>query len=426
MASITYVKASGMPWPDARIWPDQVRPHLAPARTLFNHARTRQDSPPPRSFSIQSTTIYPSRALESYLLLPIHQSAHRRPRPVTILSPWQRGTDQADSPQVHPAIVRFKSKLRSSRQLPISLTASSRLAFSDIQTARTKQTAHKSTGEVSSSPSYLTFYIMLKWHVPSRQHASPPLSPRPHLTFTYICTKQTVSMQVHRWSALSPHIYIYSNGTYQADSTQVHLPRRALTSHLHIFKWHIPSRQHASPPLSPRPHLAFTYAFTYIQMARIKQTARKSTSLATPSPHIYMYSNGTYQPVVSRSPIVYASSSCPLLMSCPQNRREIAQDFTVCSILYLLVTSLTVTLQTDLRFQLSAVMAPQEVALCLSPFSRKNLHWLVDSTTGRAIIESAAEAHLVSLFEDTNLAAIHAKCVTIQLKDLALAWREQS
>ena len=58
--------------------------------------------------------------------------------------------------------------------------------------------------------------------------------------------------------------------------------------------------------------------------------------------------------------------------------REIAQDF-----------------KTDLRFQSSAVMALQE----------------------------ASEAYLVSLFEDTNLAAIHAKRVTIQPKDLQLARR---
>ncbi|KAJ7052319.1 histone-fold-containing protein, partial [Mycena amicta] len=60
------------------------------------------------------------------------------------------------------------------------------------------------------------------------------------------------------------------------------------------------------------------------------------------------------------------------------NRCEIAQDF-----------------KTDLRFQSSVVMALQE----------------------------AAEAYLVSLFEDTNLAAIHAKRVTIQPKHLALARR---
>ncbi len=58
--------------------------------------------------------------------------------------------------------------------------------------------------------------------------------------------------------------------------------------------------------------------------------------------------------------------------------REIAQDF-----------------KTDLRFQSSAVMALQE----------------------------SAEAYLVSLFEDTNLAAIHAKRVTIQPKDIQLARR---
>ena len=39
------------------------------------------------------------------------------------------------------------------------------------------------------------------------------------------------------------------------------------------------------------------------------------------------------------------------------------------------------------------------------------------------VLQEAAEAYLVSLFEDTNLAAIHAKRVTIQPKDLALARR---
>ncbi|KAF8780050.1 histone H3 like protein, partial [Argiope bruennichi] len=52
-------------------------------------------------------------------------------------------------------------------------------------------------------------------------------------------------------------------------------------------------------------------------------------------------------------------------------------------------------LQTDLRFQSSAVMALQE----------------------------ASEAYLVGLFEDTNLCAIHAKRVTIMPKDIQLARR---
>jgi len=38
-------------------------------------------------------------------------------------------------------------------------------------------------------------------------------------------------------------------------------------------------------------------------------------------------------------------------------------------------------------------------------------------------LQEAAEAYLVSLFEDTNLAAIHAKRVTIQPKDIQLARR---
>jgi len=97
----------------------------------------------------------------------------------------------------------------------------------------------------------------------------------------------------------------------------------------------------------------------------------------------------------------YQKSTELLIRKLPFQRlvREIAQDFKVSSSIHpfdaeLLMTMLSLT-QTDLRFQSSAVMALQE----------------------------AAEAYLVSLFEDTNLAAIHAKRVTIQPKDLALARR---
>jgi histone H3/H4 len=98
----------------------------------------------------------------------------------------------------------------------------------------------------------------------------------------------------------------------------------------------------------------------------------------------------------------YQKSTELLIRKLPFQRlvREIAQDFKVSRFPSLFPTleqdsdRLTIT-QTDLRFQSSAVMALQE----------------------------AAEAYLVSLFEDTNLAAIHAKRVTIQPKDLALARR---
>jgi histone H3 len=131
-------------------------------------------------------------------------------------------------------------------------------------------------------------------------------------------------------------------------------------------------------------------------MARTKQTARKVTdSMKSPrkafaqkaarksspvtggvkKPH--RYRPGT---VALREIRRYQKSSDLLLRKLPFQRlvREIAADF-----------------KNDLRFQGSAIMALQE----------------------------ASEAYLVSLFEDTNLCAIHAKRVTICPKDIQLARR---
>ena len=82
----------------------------------------------------------------------------------------------------------------------------------------------------------------------------------------------------------------------------------------------------------------------------------------------------------------YQKSTELLIRKLPFQRlvREIAQDFKVHSIFPLMHREY-MSLITDLRFQSSTVMALQE----------------------------AAEAYLVSLFEDTNLAAIHAKRVTM-------------
>jgi histone H3 len=76
----------------------------------------------------------------------------------------------------------------------------------------------------------------------------------------------------------------------------------------------------------------------------------------------------------------YQKSTDLLIRKLPFQRlvREIAADF-----------------KNDLRFQSTAILALQE----------------------------AAEAYLVSLFEDTNLCAIHAKRVTIMPKDIQLARR---
>ena len=74
----------------------------------------------------------------------------------------------------------------------------------------------------------------------------------------------------------------------------------------------------------------------------------------------------------------FQKSTALLIRKLPFQRlvREITQDF-----------------KTDLRFQSAAILCLQE----------------------------AVEAYLVSLFEDTNLCAIHARRVTIMSKDIQLA-----
>uniref|UniRef100_A0A3B3YT84 Core Histone H2A/H2B/H3 domain-containing protein n=1 Tax=Poecilia mexicana TaxID=48701 RepID=A0A3B3YT84_9TELE len=131
------------------------------------------------------------------------------------------------------------------------------------------------------------------------------------------------------------------------------------------------------------------------QMARTKQTARKSTGgkaprkqLATKAARKSAPSTGgvkkphRYRPgtVALREIRRYQKSTELLIRKLPFQRlvREIAQDF-----------------KTDLRFQSAAIGALQE----------------------------ASEAYLVGLFEDTNLCAIHAKRVTIMPKDIQLARR---
>jgi hypothetical protein len=105
-----------------------------------------------------------------------------------------------------------------------------------------------------------------------------------HLTFTYIQMARTVVSIIF---ALSPHIYIYSNGTYQADSTH-----RALSPHIYIYSngtYHVPSRQHASP--APRKQLA------------AKSSARKTAVGVILFLLVFVADlSCRTQPVVSRSP----------------------------------------------------------------------------------------------------------------------------
>ncbi|KIV98684.1 histone H3 [Verruconis gallopava] len=107
------------------------------------------------------------------------------------------------------------------------------------------------------------------------------------------------------------------------------------------------------------------------------KTSRKSAlrNGGVKKPH--RYKPGT---VALREIRRYQKSTELLIRKLPFQRlvREIAQD-----------------LKSDLRFQSSAISALQETA----------------------------EAYLASLFEDTNICAIHAKRVTIQSKDIQLARR---
>lgn len=126
-------------------------------------------------------------------------------------------------------------------------------------------------------------------------------------------------------------------------------------------------------------------------MARTKQTARKSTGGKAPKKRIdvskrkrvkmarkpHRFRPGT---VALREIRKYQKSTELLLRKLPFRRlvREIVQDINM-----------------FIHCQSKAIIALQE----------------------------AAEAYLVGFFEDTNLAAIHAKRVTIQPKDMRLAYR---
>ena len=134
-------------------------------------------------------------------------------------------------------------------------------------------------------------------------------------------------------------------------------------------------------------------------MARTKQTARKQ--IATPAGKAPRKNIGNKQAARKTAPSMggikkphryrpgtvalreirkYQKSTELLIRKLPFQRlvREVAQEY-----------------KSDLRFQSSAVLALQE----------------------------ASESYLVSLFEDNNLCAIHAKRVTIMPKDMQLARR---
>ena len=159
--------------------------------------------------------------------------------------------------------------------------------------------------------------------------------------------------------------------------------------------WSTPKGRYQLHKHGCNPFFSIILVHNRVEMARTKQTARKSTGGKAPRKQLatkaarksapatggvkkpHRYRPGT---VALREIRRYQKSTELLIRKLPFQRlvREIAQDF-----------------KTDLRFQSSAVMALQE----------------------------ASEAYLVGLFEDTNLCAIHAKRVTIMPKDIQLARR---
>jgi len=112
-------------------------------------------------------------------------------------------------------------------------------------------------------------------------------------------------------------------------------------------------------------------------MAQKAARSSASTAPGTKPKKPHRYRPGT---VALREIRKYQKSTELLIRKLPFQRliREIAQDF-----------------KSDLRFKSDAILALQE----------------------------AAEAHLVGVFEDTQLCAIHAKRVTIFPKDIQLACR---
>jgi len=165
---------------------------------------------------------------------------------------------------------------------------------------------------------------------------------------------------------------------------------RLTVAHWRVAERHFFSRHH----MEIKTNSCATPAAPQIAMARTKQTARKSTGGKAPRVQTLSKSarkatagSGIKKPhrfrpgtVALREIRKYQKSSELLIRKLPFRRlvREIAKDF-----------------KDDLRFQASALMALQE----------------------------AAEAYLVGLFEDTNLAAIHAGRVTIMPKDMLLVGR---
>ena len=143
-------------------------------------------------------------------------------------------------------------------------------------------------------------------------------------------------------------------------------------------------------------------------MARTKQTARKGgnlgrKSLVIPQPEL---GSKTYVPKVGgiKKPHRYRPGTVAL--------REIRR--------YQKSTETLIRKLPFQRFVREIAQGLQDASTIGQSFDGGNIRFTSDAM---AALQAAAEAHVVQLFEDTNLCALHAKRVTIMVKDMRLARR---
>ena len=132
-------------------------------------------------------------------------------------------------------------------------------------------------------------------------------------------------------------------------------------------------------------------------MARTKQTARRSTGGQAPRKQLARMAAIKAAPTKVGLKVKKPRRFRPGTVALREIRKyQKSTDLMIRKLPFQrLVREIAFNMKTDLRFQSNALQALQE----------------------------AAEAYLVGLFEDTNLAAIHAKRVTIMPKDMQLARR---
>ena len=131
-------------------------------------------------------------------------------------------------------------------------------------------------------------------------------------------------------------------------------------------------------------------------MARTKTTARKSNS-GVKKPRKDTGKNSRKTPTSSLAGVKKAHRYRPGTVALREIRKyQKSTDLLIRKLPFQrIVKEIAHEQKNDVRFQSSALMALQE----------------------------AAEAYLVGLFEDTNLCAIHARRVTIMIRDMQLARR---